>query len=461
MLADGWSNCLDSACNRWFRSNLDMSGHMQLDHGVETAVVSSHLQLEHGVETAAVTALLVDQPQLLVTGGDVVPPLPRVNLNNFSCQHEFCDSSYMVYSQLRNHCKEEHACTWTYAACPNHHVFPRIGFKADPKDTESIRMMLANGLIKCPHASCTSFFPTHGAKQSHLTQAMHQCAEPWRCRACQQLEGSVEEDIKHRIRCMHSSCAKVYSNTYNAYAHCASVHRCACTYATCPNLRHYQKKKFSVLPDDTKSITMMLANGLIKCTHTDCHIYFIRAKSQMNHVRKITHQCIDPSHCRACQKRRSSLGSIDSHDHGVLALEEHEHSSNRLKKRNKVTSSNVDVHVDVDDVDQHDPAGNVHLLYLVNLRAKRTIQQVAWRSVAKTKGDNGEGENVEIEDKVTELGALATIFNIKCPHISCESSGTLDEMLVHLGEDHKCPTLSLLPCDGCKLDQEGSNWLLI
>ncbi|GAM18114.1 hypothetical protein SAMD00019534_012890 [Acytostelium subglobosum LB1] len=360
-------------------------------------------------------------------------------LSRFKCQHEACSSSQRSYRVLRGHCRSEHKCTWRYAACPNYQTHQKTAFFADPDDTESISMLTARGFLQCPHTSCGNFMATRKSRIHHLAKE-HQCPDPVSCQGC-------IDRIQHRPRrsatgpndneqetgqykCLHDDgdCTKSYITSAGMYLHCKKKHACNATYGACPNTREYRTQKHYATHDDTQSIERFLADGYLRCDHSEC-IYFFKTDGAKHMHMYQRHFCSDPHHCKACVERNFHIDNGHDNDN-----DDEEDIDNGGKRRLFVWQRKIISGMAV-------PGGS----------PKRNV------TIRPTTTTTTKPSQVGVWNE--------SMFNlIKCPHNGCEVHGQTMAINKHLLQKHTgCSSMSQQHCDGCQLSHHSDHhhWLLV
>ncbi|GAM20579.1 hypothetical protein SAMD00019534_037540 [Acytostelium subglobosum LB1] len=288
------------------------------------------------------------------------------------CLHDNCS---LEVTALHVHCKNVHGCTRTYASCPNQRAYRVRFFQVATTDTNSAKMIKDDGLIKCIHTKCHKWFRTMVNMLNHQKDHRgRKCDDHPTCKGCQRLAVAMNAanvilpQSTHNISCRHEGCTRMFTTVEYLCNHCRLDHLCSMRYASCPNLWAYRTTRFRAAPEDTESIKMLLAKGLIKCPHTSCDLFMMVSTSK-GHP-KIAHPLCDGQACDACQRYKR----VDNND---------------------------------DDVDDD---------------------------------DDDEDDYADVED-------IIKIIIIKCPHNGClEYFQTMDVMKIHLHQDHQCPANP--SCDG-------------
>ncbi|GAM26080.1 hypothetical protein SAMD00019534_092550 [Acytostelium subglobosum LB1] len=296
MLHNGLVKCLHTSCFNFFGSKSGLNAHLKIrggDHQCADRLACPGCQRSDAVMTMSTT--LPDPKEQ--SSGTANPKL--------LCKHDGCTLEYRRFTDLHIHCRSIHQCGWTYATCPNDRFHRKRVYTVSPDDTASIEMMLADGLFKCLHTSCLYFMPTEDANHAHQAHVDHHCTDYKTCIGCLNRANTVRsrkrsldytevddtDDDKEvdgdddnavgtisestpKLQCLHDDCTAMHNRMINLRNHCASSHECTHTYASCPNERKNRIDFFDTPPEDVESITMMKADGMIKCWHTSCNKWF-------------------------------------------------------------------------------------------------------------------------------------------------------------------------------------------
>ncbi|GAM21780.1 hypothetical protein SAMD00019534_049550 [Acytostelium subglobosum LB1] len=222
---------------------------------------------------------------------------------------------------------------------------------------------------------------------------------------------------------MHGAdCTKIYLNIGHLYRHCKEKHECQETYGSCPNVREYRAQKYHASHGDTQSIERYLAEGFLRCDHSQC-IYFFKTECAKHSHMYQRHVCSNPHGCEACVIRNFHIdnGENNSDDQD----QSHSNGGRRgrlLNRQRKVISGTA-----------------------VSYKKRSTTTNSTLAKPCQA-GDWNE-----------------RMFNlIKCPHVGCEEFGQPSVINQHLRLDHTCPVS--LHFDGCQLSRHSEHqhdWLLV
>ncbi|GAM26006.1 hypothetical protein SAMD00019534_091810, partial [Acytostelium subglobosum LB1] len=463
-------------------------------------------------------------------------------------------ATYRIFSDLHVHCRSEHNCAWTYATCPNDRLYRKRAHIAQPDDTASIEMMLANGLIKCWHTSCMYFMSTEDTRYSHLSNVDHQCTDHETCYGCliranrrmgpghstsrddtdcemeepdndgenndndeddeDDNDGSNNMRVKPRLQCLHDNCTVRHYRVLHLRTHCTTSHGCTHTYASCPNERKRRNSFFETPPEDVDSIAMMKADGMAKCWHTSCNKWFRSMVTVKEHMRMKEHQCKDSETCAGCNqttdditlpeirfnkvalkclhkdctrtKMSGSLKHLQLHCKGVhrCTLTFASCPNSNTYRRNKFRADPNDA-ASIKMIlakgltkCPHKSCGNFFHTLSSKVRHAAKKHQCAQDCKACLQSmaiNSNDDDGLITTDRplgftVEQSGNEALFDMIKCPHVSCEHHGSMDDINIHLGQDHNCQSSSQLQqqCIGCQLSRHNDNdehhqrdWLLV
>ncbi|GAM22269.1 hypothetical protein SAMD00019534_054440 [Acytostelium subglobosum LB1] len=275
-------------------------------------------------------------------------------------------------------------------------------------DTESIAMLTARGLVKCPHTTCGYFLTTLIPPPRHL-EYKHRCFDPGSCPGC---IGPIKQDEPKKYECKHE-CTKDYNDKESMFEHCKALHGCNHTYGACPNTRAYRCLRFYAPPGDTQSVKRFLDDRFVGCDHSECIYFFKSVASKKLHM-KLMHKCSDPQRCKGCQE-------------GGMFVD----GPNIVLSRVVISGT---------------------VLPKLNPPSRKKIRT--------TTSNNSSNQQNNID-----MWSEGTFNVIKCPHVGCEEYGQPRMINQHLRLPHKCPVSQQQQhCDGCKLSRNCDHqhdWLLV
>ncbi|GAM24919.1 hypothetical protein SAMD00019534_080940 [Acytostelium subglobosum LB1] len=111
-------------------------------------------------------------------------PLAQEKSGMKSCLHDGCSMSFKSFTNVQSHCYYGHRCSGRFCDCPNSRAYRVSKFTATPDDTESIKLFLEAGLVKCLHTSCNLFLSKQMLPGHVARMFTHDCIDHITCPGC-------------------------------------------------------------------------------------------------------------------------------------------------------------------------------------------------------------------------------------------------------------------------------------